>query len=66
MQTLRSEHPLPYHFEHPKKPYRRITEGQDTEQFLASLKPDEVFEHPETLRLMVMTEKQVAVRFPYD
>lgn len=48
------------------KPYRKITEGQDTEQFLSSITPDEVFEHPETLRLMVMSDKQVAVRYPYD
>lgn len=66
MQTLRSEHQGPYCFDNPKKPYRRITEGQDAEQFLSSIAPDEVFEHPETLRLMVMSDKQVAVRYPYD
>lgn len=36
-----------------KMPYRRIAEGQTLEQFLASLNPGEVYEHPETLRLMV-------------
>jgi hypothetical protein len=50
----------------PKQSYRRIEAGQSIEDFMGSLRPGEVYEHPETLTLMVMSDKQVAVRYPYD
>jgi hypothetical protein len=49
----------------PKRSYRRIEAGQSAEDFMASLRPGEIYEHPETLRLMVHGYEK-PFRYPYD